>query len=125
MSLTSLAIRFAAPLPDIEAFERYLFIGPHPDDIEIGAGATAAKLAAAGKKVCFLVCLDGRFGLENAPAGTSPDDLAALRTEEAKRSARMLGVDVTSILHAVGRREKNPRNESKYKLVWVSDQDDD
>ena len=39
--------------------------------------------------------------------------------------ARLLGVDVTSILHAVGRREKNPRNESKYKLVWVSDQDDD
>ena len=93
MSLTSLAIRFAAPLPDIEAFERYLFIGPHPDDIEIGAGATAAKLAAAGKKICFLVCLDGRFGLENAPAGTSPDELAALRVEEAKRSARMLGVE--------------------------------
>lgn len=37
MSLTSLAIRFAAPLPDLEAFDRYLFIGPHPDDIEVGA----------------------------------------------------------------------------------------
>ena len=37
----------------------------------------------------------------------------------------MLGVDVTSILHADERREKSPRNESKYKLVWVSDQDDD
>ena len=59
MSLSSLAIRFAAPLPDLEAFDRYLFIGPHPDDIEVGAGATAAKLAAAGKTVCFLVCLDG------------------------------------------------------------------
>lgn len=93
MSITSLAIKFAAPLPDIEAFDRYLFIGPHPDDIEIGAGATAAKLAAAGKTVCFLVCLDGRFGLENAPAGTSPDELAVLRVEEAKCSARMLGVD--------------------------------
>ena len=93
MSLTSLAIRFAAPLPDLEAFDRYLFIGPHPDDIEVGAGATAAKLAAAGKKVCFLVCLDGRFGLENAPAGTSPDELALLRMEEARRSARVLGVD--------------------------------
>ena len=93
MSLTSLAVRFAAPLPDIEAFDRYLFIGPHPDDIEVGAGATAAKLSAAGKKVCFLICLDGRFGLENAPAGTSPDALALLRVEEAKRSAQMLGVE--------------------------------
>ena len=93
MSLTSLAIRFAAPLPDLESFDRYLFIGPHPDDIEVGAGATAAKLAAAGKTVCFLVCLDGRFGLENAPAGTGPDELALLRTEEARHSARVLGVD--------------------------------
>lgn len=92
MSLSSLAIRFAAPLPDLEAFDRYLFIGPHPDDIEVGAGATAAKLAAAGKSVCFLVCLDGRFGLENAPAGTSPEQLISVREEEARRSAAMLGV---------------------------------
>ena len=45
--------------------------------------------------------------------------------ESARELARMLGVDVTSILHAVGRHEKSPRKESKYKLVWVSDQDDD
>ena len=38
---------------------------------------------------------------------------------------RLLGVDVTSILHAVGRREKNPRKKSKYKLVWVSDSDEE
>lgn len=93
MSLTSLAIKFAAPLPDLESFDRYLFIGPHPDDIEVGAGATAAKLAAAGKTVCFLICLDGRFGLENAPAGTGPDELALLRMEEARRSARVLGAE--------------------------------
>ena len=69
MSLTKTALRFAAPVPQAEAFERYLFIGPHPDDIEIGAGATAAKLAAAGKQVSFLVCMDGRYGLEHAPEG--------------------------------------------------------
>ena len=45
--------------------------------------------------------------------------------ESAWEFARMLGVDVTSILHAVGWREKNPRKKSKYKLVWVSDSDDD
>ena len=49
MSLTKTVLRFAAPLPQVESFERYLFIGPHPDDIEIGAGTTAAKLATAGK----------------------------------------------------------------------------
>ena len=39
MSLTRLALRFAAPPPRVESFDRYLFLGPHPDDIEIGAGA--------------------------------------------------------------------------------------
>ena len=36
MGLTKLALKFAAAPPDIESFTRYLFIGPHPDDIEIG-----------------------------------------------------------------------------------------
>ena len=92
MSLTRLALRFAAPAPKVEAFDRYLFIGPHPDDIEVGAGATAAKLAGAGKQVCFLICTDGRFGLEHAPAGTTPEALAELRKAEAIVSARALGV---------------------------------
>lgn len=82
------ALRFAAPLPDIENFERVLFIGPHPDDIEIGAGATAAKLAAAGKKLCFLVCLDGRYGSDSIP----PEELIEIRKAEAIASAKMLGV---------------------------------
>ena len=84
MSITSLALKFAAPVPKPEGFSKFLFIGPHPDDIEIGAGATAAKLASMGKSVTFLVCLDGRFGLENAPAGTTPDELAKIRKEECK-----------------------------------------
>ncbi|MBR5094423.1 MAG: PIG-L family deacetylase [Oscillospiraceae bacterium] len=92
MSLTSLVLRVAAPLPRLERFQRYLFIGPHPDDIEIGAGATAAKLAAAGKQVCFLICTDGRYGLGNAPAGTTPEGLVEIRREEAHRSATLLGV---------------------------------
>ncbi|MBQ9863559.1 MAG: PIG-L family deacetylase, partial [Lachnospiraceae bacterium] len=62
MGLTSLALKIATPIPKIESFENYLFIGPHPDDIEIGAGATVSKLVKLGKKVSFLICLDGRFG---------------------------------------------------------------
>ena len=93
MSLTRLALSFAAPVPKVEAFERYLFIGPHPDDIEIGAGATAAKLAAAGKHVAFLICTDGRYGLEHAPEGTAPEQLIELRKAETVASARALGVE--------------------------------
>lgn len=93
MSLTKAVLRFAAPLPKIEAFERVLFIGPHPDDIEIGAGATAAKLAAQGKEICFLICIDGRYGSGKAPEGVRGEALARLRQEEARRSAQVLGVE--------------------------------
>lgn len=92
MSLTRLALNFAAPIPRIESFRRYLFIGPHPDDIEIGAGATAAKLAASGKELCFLICTDGRYGDGLAPEGLNREELVELRKEESRRSAAVLGV---------------------------------
>ena len=92
MSITRLALKLAAPLPRLEKMQRFLFIGPHPDDIEIGAGATAAKLAANGKDVCFLICIDGRYGDANAPVGITPEDLAELRKKEAVNSAAALGV---------------------------------
>lgn len=92
MSILSRIIRTAVPIPKVESFDKYLFIGPHPDDIEIGAGATAAKLAALGKKVTFLVCLDGRYGLENAPEGTTSEELIEIRKKEAVASAKILGV---------------------------------
>lgn len=98
MSLTSLIIKRAVPFPKPESFERFLFIGPHPDDIEIGAGATAAKLVKEGKKVTFLVCLDGRFGLENAPKGTTPDQLAEIRKKETLEGASILGVTDVRLL---------------------------
>ena len=85
-------LKAAVPLPNIETYQRFLFVGPHPDDIEIGAGATAAKLAAMGKEICFVVCLDGRFGDGNAPEGIRGEALVALRKQEAMASAAMLGV---------------------------------
>ncbi|MBQ3263118.1 MAG: PIG-L family deacetylase [Oscillospiraceae bacterium] len=92
MSITKAALRFAAPLPRLERFDRFLFLGPHPDDIEIGAGATAAKLAEAGGHVTFLICTDGRYGLDFAPEGTTPEALIAIRQKEAIASAKRLGV---------------------------------
>lgn len=93
MSITRLALRFAAPLPKLLDFQRYLFIGPHPDDIEIGAGATAARLRSMGKEVCFLICTDGRYGDGATPAGISREELVALRRRESLASARALGVE--------------------------------
>lgn len=95
MGLTKFALKFAAPLPKLEKYDRFLFIGPHPDDIEIGAGATAARLAAAGKEVCFLICTDGRYGDGNLTDKASDFDrsrLVALRKRETEASAKYLGV---------------------------------
>ena len=99
MGLTKWILKLAAPTPHIEQYESFLFVGPHPDDIEIGAGATAAKLVAAGKRVRFLVCIDGRYGTGNAPAGIEGDKLVELRQIEAKNSAQKLGVKEVSFLN--------------------------
>ena len=90
MSLTRLALGLAAPLPRVEAFDRYLFVGPHPDDIEIGAGATVSRLISLGKQVTFLICTDGRYGDEHTTL--HGETLIRTRREEACRSAAALGV---------------------------------
>ena len=92
MGLTAFVLKFAAPAPKLTDFTRYLFIGPHPDDIEIGAGATATALCAAGKQVTFLICTDGRYGLDFAPPGTTPEELIGIRKAEALTAAAVLGV---------------------------------
>ena len=91
MGLAKMILKVAAPAPKIEEFSSFLFIGPHPDDIEIGAGATAAKLAAAGKKVTFLILTDGRYG-DAFSNGIKGEELAALREQESIASAARLGV---------------------------------
>lgn len=89
MSLVRLALRFALPHVDIMAHRRCLFFGPHPDDIEIGAGATAARLAREGRAVRFVICTDGRYGSRAIP----PEELVAVRQEESISAAKVLGVD--------------------------------
>ncbi len=92
MGITKLAIRMAAKIPKPDSFERYLFVGPHPDDIEIGAGASVAALAARGKKICFLICTDGRYGDVNIKTRMTRRQLVRVRRREAIRSAAALGV---------------------------------
>lgn len=91
MGLTKLALKIAAPVPKIEDFDTCLFVGPHPDDIEIGCGATAAKLAAQGKRVIFLILTDGRYG-DGFSGGIKGDELVRLRRKESLASAERLGV---------------------------------
>lgn len=86
----NLILKRILPLPKLDALESYLFVGPHPDDIEVGCAPTVKKLTDMGKRVAFLVATDGRMGT-SVPALWG-EKLAAIRREEARESARLLGV---------------------------------
>lgn len=61
-----------------------LAVGAHPDDVELGCGATLARHIAAGHRVVVLVIADGA-------RGSGAD--AALRLREQSAAALALGVD--------------------------------
>lgn len=60
-----------------------LAIGAHPDDVELGCGATLAKEIAAGKKIGILDLTRGELGTRGS---------AEIRDVEAKNAAKILGV---------------------------------
>ncbi|SDS16770.1 bacillithiol biosynthesis deacetylase BshB1 [Formosa sp. Hel1_31_208] len=62
-----------------------LAFGAHPDDVELGCGATIAKEVARGKMVGIIDLTRGELGTR----GT-----AQTRDEEARQAANILGVDV-------------------------------
>ncbi len=62
-----------------------LAFGAHPDDVELGAGATVAKEIANGKKVGIVDLTRGELGTR----GT-----AEIRDKEAAAAAKILGVSV-------------------------------
>jgi len=62
-----------------------LAIGAHPDDVELGCGATVAKEISLGKKVGILDLTRGELGTRGS---------AEIRDEEANNAAKILGVSV-------------------------------
>ena len=78
------------PIPDIRSCHRILCVQPHPDDNEVGAGGTIAKLAKSGCEVSFLTATDGSVG--SADPEVKPRELAARRALEIEKAAAVLGV---------------------------------
>ena len=70
--------------------ERVLGVFAHPDDPEFFAGATFAKLAAAGSAVTFILATSGDKGSSD-PSMTS-ERLAEIREAEERAAAAALGV---------------------------------
>jgi len=67
-----------------------LFVGAHPDDLEIFCGGTAALYAMGGHKVFFCVATNGNVGSSTLP----PNEIAAIRKIEAQRGAEVIGAEL-------------------------------
>jgi len=66
-----------------------LAVGAHPDDVELGCGATLARLSRAGRRVGILHLTSGEAGSR----GTSEE-----RRREAKRAGEILGAATVEFL---------------------------
>jgi LmbE family N-acetylglucosaminyl deacetylase len=78
------------PLPKITDAKRILCVGAHPDDVEVGAGGTVARLTRMGKEVWFLIVTDGGAGSSNPDQSRSV--LKEIRSQESAQAAAKLGV---------------------------------
>jgi LmbE family N-acetylglucosaminyl deacetylase len=64
-----------------------LAVGCHPDDLEIGCGGTLARYARQGHRVTMVHVANGNMG----HVVIAPEELRAIRAEEAQRAGAMLG----------------------------------
>src|SRR5205823_8453535 len=87
--------------------ERVLAVFTHPDDAEIGAGATLAKWAAGGRDVTLVVVSDGAKGSQDP--SRDREGLVRLRRDETRAGAARLGVAGVEFLDVVdGEVENTP-----------------
>ena len=84
--------------------DRAMVIFAHPDDAEIGAGATAALWAANGTEITYVQCTTGSSG-SNDLSMTS-DRIVAIRATEQRAAADTIGVgDIVVLDHPDGELE--------------------
>ena len=81
--------------------ERAMVIFAHPDDAEIGAGATTALWAQSGTEITYVQCTTGSSG-SNDRTMTS-DQIVRIRTAEQRAAADAIGVgDIVVLDHPDG-----------------------
>ncbi len=95
--------------------ETWLFIGPHDDDIVIGAGLLLQAAIKEGVKVHALVASDGRMGYCKVD---QRDSIVDIRKKETAASFQILGLPKENIFYAefpdcdlnsyIGRRKAKP-----------------
>ena len=85
-------IHLTPPAPDAEPElpRRVLVVSAHPDDVDFGASGTVARLTGAGVEVVYAIVSDGDAG--EAPPDVPRPEVAALRQEEQRKAAAVVGV---------------------------------
>ena len=87
--VTAAADLLCAP-PDLSKAKRVLFVQPHPDDNQIGAGGTMAWLKSLGVEVYELTVTDDRYA-EPQYIGKE-NNVQTIRQKEALAAQKFLGV---------------------------------
>lgn len=91
-----------------------IVISPHPDDLEIGMGGTAAKLIDSGVNLVSLVITDGRRS--TSVYGLSEDEVAELRESEVREAVGILGVEYLILLRLTDVNSEVNRKQYKSEL---------
>jgi LmbE family N-acetylglucosaminyl deacetylase len=89
-----------------------LMIGAHPDDCELKAGGTAALWVSLGHRVQFVAMTGGDNGHPTMSGGA----LQQRRREEARESAKILGIERSTVLDNHGG-ELLPTLEARHEVV--------
>lgn len=79
------------PIPDLMSAKNLLVVFPHPDDAELMAAGTVAKLARAGTRVTYAAVTDGNLGCFDPIA--SREYIGQTRRREQEEAAKILGVE--------------------------------
>lgn len=76
--------------------EQVLVVMAHPDDAEFTCAGTLVKWIRAGRRVHYIVCTSGDKGSKDPDM--TPYQLAAIREEEQRAAAEILGVETITFL---------------------------
>lgn len=88
------ANEFQIKLKKLPSYKKILVIFPHPDDEVINAGGLMKKFSQQGIQVTLAILTKGEKGTED---GHQENNLKQIRTEEAKKATKLLGV--STLIH--------------------------
>lgn len=73
-----------------------MVVGAHPDDGDFLAGGSVARLVREGREVTYVIVTNGNKG--SSDLTLTPDQITAIRAEEQRRAAHVLGVSHVEFL---------------------------